>query len=193
MFRRATSTRASPGSTTSWQGSRRRRAISSTGAEQYLRAAGRRRSGRQRGRSGLRFYRQIHRIDVPAPPGLVDADVADVAASRLPDPYEEIVGPGTARAETPIEVVTVGVEVVLPVPLVLPRPRPVAAASPVRSRPAWFEGETRSCPVFRWHEVGAGQEIDGPAFIESDDTTVVVYPDQSGWIDELGNVRIRVT
>jgi N-methylhydantoinase A len=161
-------------------------------AEQYLRATARHDPVVTR-TVGLRFYRQIHRIDVPAPPGPVDADVAKSLLAGFRTRYEEMVGPGTARAETPVEVVTVGVEVVLPVPLVLPRPRPVAAASPVRSRPAWFEGETRSCPVFRWHEVGAGQEVDGPAFIESDDTTVVVYPDQSGWIDELGNVRIRVT
>ncbi len=161
-------------------------------AEQYLNAAGRRDLVVRRS-VGLRFYRQIHRIDVPAPPGSLDADVAATLVAGFRTRYEEIVGPGTARAETPIEVVTVGVEVSLPVPLVLPRPRPVVTAAPARTRRAWFDGEIRSCPVFRWDELGARQEINGPAFIESEETTVVVYPGQYGRIDELGNVRISVT
>ncbi len=161
-------------------------------AEQYLRAAGRRDLVVTR-TVGLRFYRQIHRIDVPAPLGSIEGEGAAQLLDEFRTRYEEIVGPGTARAETPIEVVTVGVEVALPVPLVLPRPRPVATAAPARSRRAWFEGDIRSCPVFRWEELGAQQEINGPAFIESDETTVVVYPGQSGRVDELGNVRISVT
>jgi N-methylhydantoinase A len=44
--------------------------------------------------------------------------------------------------------------------------------------------------VFRWDTLGADQEVHGPAFIESDETTVVVYPGQSTRLDRWGNVRI---
>jgi N-methylhydantoinase A len=139
---------------------------------------------------GLRFYRQIHRIDVPVPPGALDS----AGASKLVDDflrrYEQIVGKGTARLEVPVEVVTIGVEVLIPVPLVLPPVRSQGDADPIGSRPAWFAGETTSCPVYRWDSLGADQELQGPAFIESDQTTVVVYPGQSTRLDRLGNVRI---
>ena len=139
---------------------------------------------------GLRFYRQIHRIDVAAPPGPLDAVAASGLVDGFRSRYEQIVGKGTARPEVPVEVVTVGVEVLIPVPLVLPPIRSRGDAKPIGARPAWFAGETASCPVFRWDALGADQEVRGPAFIESDETTVVVYPGQSTRLDRWGNVRI---
>jgi N-methylhydantoinase A len=44
--------------------------------------------------------------------------------------------------------------------------------------------------VYGWDGLGAGQEVKGPAFIESEETTVVVYPGQSTRLDQLGNIRI---
>jgi N-methylhydantoinase A len=139
---------------------------------------------------GLRFYRQIHRIDVSAPPGVLGPAEADQLLEAFRRRYELIVGKGTARYDTPVEVVTVGVEVLIPVPLVLPPSRPPGDAAPVRVRPAWFAGETSPCPVYAWDELGAGQEVKGPAFIESEETTVVVYPGQSTRLDHLGNIRM---
>jgi N-methylhydantoinase A len=139
---------------------------------------------------GLRFYRQIHRIDVPAPPGPVDGAGATRLVEAFLGRYEQIVGKGTARLEVPVEVVTIGVEVLIPVPLVLPPVRSHGDAGPVGTRPAWFDGQTTSCPVYRWDALGADQEVQGPAFIESDQTTVVVYPGQTTRLDHLGNVRI---
>ncbi len=96
---------------------------------------------------GLRYYRQIHRIDLPAPPPPLQAADADRLLDAFRRRYELIVGRGTARLDTPVEVVTLGVEAVIPVPLVLPPSRPpvsrplagggrrgsVATRAPVRS------------------------------------------------------------
>jgi N-methylhydantoinase A len=139
---------------------------------------------------GLRFYRQIHRIDIAAPSGPVDGAAADRMLDAFRNRYEQIVGRGTARHDTPVEVVTIGVEAVIPVPLVLPSSRPPGDAVPAGARRAWFAGETCSCPVYPWDSLGAGQEVKGPAFIESDQTTIVVYPGQTTRVDHLGNVRI---
>jgi N-methylhydantoinase A len=139
---------------------------------------------------GLRFYRQIHRIDLPlaAPP----LDVADVDGllEEFRRRYERLVGAGTARAGTPVEVVNLGVHVAIPVPEVaLPR-RPAGTTEPARHRTAWFEGTRRDCPVFSWDALGAGQRIDGPAFVESAQSTVVVYPGHLAEVDEFANIRV---
>jgi N-methylhydantoinase A len=139
---------------------------------------------------GLRFYRQIHRIDIPVPPGPLDAAVATALVDAFRSRYEQIVGTGTARRQVTVEVVTIGVEVLIPVPLVLPPVRSRRSAEPIGGRPAWFGGETTTCPVYDWDSLGADQEIKGPAFIESAQTTVVVYPGQSTRLDQLGNLRI---
>jgi N-methylhydantoinase A len=139
---------------------------------------------------GLRFYRQIHRIDLPLGPQALGAADVDGLLEEFSRRYERLVGAGTARAGTPVEIVNLGVHVAIPVPEVgLPR-RPSGTAAPARSRSAWFEGTRRDCPVFSWDALGAGQTIEGPAFVESAQSTVVVYPDHVARVDEFANIRI---
>jgi N-methylhydantoinase A len=140
---------------------------------------------------GLRFYRQIHRIDVAVPPGLIDEAGAEDLLHLFRTRYERIVGQGTARLDTPIEAVTVTVEVIVPVPATVAAIRPPGEAPPHGARAAWFEGLIE-CPVYRWEAMGAEQQVKGPAFIESDQTTVVVYPGQSSRVDSTGNVHIEL-
>lgn len=140
---------------------------------------------------GLRFYRQIHRIDLPVGPGPLGPGDADHLLGAFRQRYERLVGAGTAREDTPVEVVAQGVTVGLPVPRVTTPHRAETVAAPVRTRPAWFGGAMVECPVFRWDDVGAGQTIEGPAFVESDQSTAVAYPDQTVVVDGFGNLRIE--
>ena len=89
---------------------------------------------------------------------------------------------------------SVSVDITISVPVVTPPARPGAPPDtpPSRTREAWFDGTLSACAVLPWDALGAGQEIKGPAFIESDQTTVVIYPGQTSTIDEIGNVRIGV-
>ena len=61
---------------------------------------------------------------------------------------------------------------------------------PTRTRTAWFEGARHTCPVYSWDTLGAGQTIAGPAFVESAQSTVVVYPAHEAQVDEFANIRI---
>jgi N-methylhydantoinase A len=141
---------------------------------------------------GLRYYRQLHRIDLALPAGSLDAAGLEALLAEFRLRYERLVGEGTARTETPIEAVTVGLELVVDVPRAMPPLRPIGVARPVRRRSARFDGAAVDCPVFRWDDVGAGQRIAGPAFVESEQTTVVIYPDQAATADRFGNVRIEL-
>ncbi|MCW3819069.1 hydantoinase/oxoprolinase family protein [Micromonospora sp. DR5-3] len=139
---------------------------------------------------GLRFYRQLQRIDLPVPAGPVDADVIEDLLARFHKAYELVVGPGSAPPDTPVEVVAVGVAAVRPIVVPEPSPRPRRGAQPVRTTPTWFSGQADDWPVYRWEALGGGQRITGPCLVESDQTTVVVYPGQALQALPGGDLRL---
>jgi N-methylhydantoinase A len=135
----------------------------------------------------LRFHRQQRRVELP---------VESWDAAALPEldrafrkRYEEIVGPATAPAGTPVEVVAVGVRLTVGVPVPSFAPRPATRADPTGHRTAWFDAAV-PCPVYAWAELGAGQAIPGPAFIESAQTTVIVPPGHHARADAAGHLHL---
>ena len=139
---------------------------------------------------GLRFYRQIHRIDLALEAGPLTPGQADLLIDAFRQRYERMVGAGTARDDAPVEVVNLGVHVVVPVPPAALPVRPAGVARPERTRAAWFAGARVPCPVYQWGAVGAGQALEGPAFVESAQSTAVVYPGQTAMVDQFANIRI---
>jgi N-methylhydantoinase A len=142
---------------------------------------------------GLRFYRQIHRIDLPVPDGPVDGTVAAALLHAFADRYERIVGPGSAPPDTPVEAVSVGVEAVRPVTPPPPAPRPVARTEARTVREAWFNGQLLACPVYEWHALGVDQHLAGPCLVESPTTTLVVNPGQGVRADPAGDLHLHLT
>jgi N-methylhydantoinase A len=142
---------------------------------------------------GLRFFRQVHRIDVALGEGHLDPAGAAAVLAEFRRRYERIVGEGTAHAGTPVELVAMSVQVALPVEPVLPE---AAASDGARAetgvRRAWFDGDWRDCPVISWGRLGPGDKVDGPAFVESEETTAVVFPGQTAPVDRLGNLRMAL-
>ena len=78
----------------------------------------------------------------------------------------------------------------VPVPPAALPVRPAGVARPERTRGAWFAGARVPCPVYQWSAVGAGQAVDGPAFVESAQSTAVVYPGQTAVVDQFANIRV---
>lgn len=135
---------------------------------------------------GLRFYRQLHRLEVPFEPG---ASAADLIA-RFHERYEHVVGHGTAPTDAPVEVVSVAVEARLATTVPAARPRRAAAAGPHRTADAVFDGRRRDCPVYLWDDLGAGQRVDGPAFVESATTTAIVPPGCAVTVSAGGDLHL---
>ncbi len=148
---------------------------------------------------GLRYYRQVNLIEVPVPDGVVDRSSVNGLVDAFRRRYEQVVGAGTSNDETPVELVRVSVSVSFPAPQVRPsRPLGSAArtgigATATASRRAWFDGGWVDCSVHRWDDLGVGQAITGPAFIESDETAIVVYPGLVATIDAGGHARLART
>ena len=105
--------------------------------------------------------------------------------------YERMVGRGTAREDAPVEVVNLGVQVVRP-GAAGGTPRPCRPGRPGRRGPAPPGSTAPGCPArcTNGATLGAGQAIEGPAFVESAQSTVVVYPGQTAVVDQFANIRI---
>ena len=140
---------------------------------------------------GLRFQRQLHQLDIPVGKVPLTAEDALAAEADFKARYEAIVGKGSSYTDTAIEVPTVTVEARVAVPSPdFSQPQPKSAARAVRVRSAWFDGSAVETPVYQWSDLGEGSRIAGPAFIESEQTTAVIYPGQQAVCDGAGNLTL---
>jgi N-methylhydantoinase A len=163
------------------------------GAGGQLRGAGQSDAAIEIRRSaGLRFYRQIHRLDIEIPDGPVTAAVAKDLVRRFHARYELVVGAGTAPAGTPVEAVSVAVEALLPTAIPASAPLGKTPADPVGYVPAFFDGAERECPRYAWPALAAGQRIDGPAFVESQTTTAVLQAGQQAEVTAAGDLFVKM-
>ena len=64
-------------------------------------------------------------------------------------------------------------------------------AARLETRPVWFDGAERSCPVWERDRLPERAELTGPAIIEEFGATTVVLPGWRGALDGLGNVRLE--
>jgi N-methylhydantoinase A len=139
---------------------------------------------------GLRYVRQLNLIDVPLDTAALDATAVPRLLAAFRERYERLVGEGTSNAGTPIEVVRVAVSIASTPPDIVPSAPPIHGSTKRRSRRAWFAGREVDCDVHAWGALSSGSRITGPAFIESEQTTVVVYDGQVATIDDIGNVHL---
>ncbi|ELY51708.1 hydantoinase/oxoprolinase family protein [Natronolimnohabitans innermongolicus] len=54
----------------------------------------------------------------------------------------------------------------------------------------YFDGDTDETPIYDRTELRPGNELDGPAIVTDDDSTVVVQPDHVATIDRYANIEI---
>lgn len=145
----------------------------------------------------LRFLRQTESVEVAVGGGELRPDAVDGLLAAFRRRYEEIVGRGTARADTPVEVIGVAVHAVVPAPVTTatgpgaPTRAGDARGATTPRRDIWMAGTVRAVPVHDWAGLAAGQQVGGPAVIEAPHTTVVVHPGQVVTVDAAANLRIE--
>jgi len=139
--------------------------------------------------AALRFYRQQRRIELPVA-GRLDAAELTRLDTAFRKRYEEMAGDGTARGDTPVEVVGVAVTVVAGVTTPASSPRAAGDSEPAGERTAWFGAREHRCAVYDWDTMRAGGAIAGPVFVESARTTVVVPPGHRVRMDSHGHLHL---
>jgi len=142
--------------------------------------------------AGMRYRGQSYEVAVPVPSLRGPDDVADLT-QRFHDAHQRRYG-HMARAEA-VEIVNFQVTAVglIPQPAMKPFAKTTASPQPPAARRAWFDAENaREVPVFRRSALQPGMRIEGPAIIEEQTSTIVLYPGQRAEMDEYLNIECTV-
>jgi N-methylhydantoinase A len=143
----------------------------------------------------MKFRRQVHNVRIPAPSGdLAESDIESLL-STFEATYERIYGKGTAYRKAGVEVSNFIVTATSRTYKPNLRSMPIEGKDSSRAR----IGERRvfydhfvSTPVFEMELLRPGNEIEGPAVIESAATTVLLHPKQLARVDSYLNLLLEI-
>ena len=147
----------------------------------------------------LQLSGQVHAVRVPVEAADLDAgDGGEGVISRFVELYEAKYGAGTAYRQAGVEAMTFTVEATarLPVPTADLLPSEGTDSSHARKgeRPVHLGGSGfEAVAVYDVERLRPGNELPGPAVLESEDTTVLVRPGQRLRVDGLLNLRIALS
>ena len=140
----------------------------------------------------MRYLDQIYEVTVPLPDTtLPDAEFLARLTANFHQRYEELYSYNQQDQE--VRLVTLRAAAVGKLARIaqLDRAGEASGASPAGSRPAYL-GEWQETPTYASDELPAGAEIAGPAILESEFTTILVWPGDHATIDAMGGVKLRV-
>jgi N-methylhydantoinase A len=155
--------------------------------------------GRQRFEFSLdvRHKGQINEVEVLLESPRLKSDYESQLRKRFVERYEQLYGRGSALAGAQLEIVVCR----LRARALTPRPRLVSSKKGTKRIPAkavlkkreiyWPDlGGHRPTPVYDGDRLVIGNQIKGPAIVETADTTVVVHPRATLRLDPLGNFEL---
>jgi len=155
--------------------------------------------GRQRFEFSLdvRHKGQINEVEVLLASSGLKSDYESPLRKRFVERYEQLYGRGSALAGVQLEIVVCR----LRARALTPRPRlastkkgtkRIAAKAVLKKREIYWPdlGGHRPTPVYDGDRLLIGNRIEGPAVVETADTTVVVHPRTTLRLDELGNFEL---
>jgi N-methylhydantoinase A len=152
----------------------------------------------------LKFRRQVHVVRMPLQDGTLSAEDLERLNDEFEETYERRYGKGSAFRAAGTELTTFSVEGTGRVAKPELRKQEPSAQIPADARAgtrtAYFvDAEDPSAPprametpLFRLPGLVAGNELTGPAIIETPVTTIVVQPGQRASVDAYLNVLIAV-
>ncbi len=136
----------------------------------------------------LRYAGQGYELTIPYEP----SDTMTALRSRFDAAHKAMFG--HSAPQEPVEIVSYRLQGTgLVPPITLPKAvrlnQPLAYALRER-RPMWFDGIETECPVYDREKLDIGVDIPGPAVVEQFDCTTVIYPGQTGQVDETNHLFI---
>ena len=144
----------------------------------------------------MRYLDQIYEVTVPLPdPALPDSEFIARLTSNFHRRYEELYSYNQQSQE--VRLVTLRVTVAGKLPRMAHpstgsgQDGDKSAASPVGSRRVYL-GEWTEASTYAADSLPAGTEIAGPAILESDFTTILVWPGDHARVDSMGGVELRM-
>jgi N-methylhydantoinase A len=145
----------------------------------------------------MRHRGQINEVEIGIDAGSLGADCETELRQRFVTRYEQLYGRGSALQGARLEIVTIRLRAraLTPRPQFVRMPAGVSMPPPEARRPAreiwWSEQKSLlATPVFDGERLHCGARLDGPAIVETRDTTVVIHPGTRLRVDELGNFEL---
>ncbi len=143
--------------------------------------------------AGMRYRGQSYEVAVDVP-DMNSAGGLEILAQRFHDAHQRRYGhmaEGEAVEIVNFKVTGVGL---IPKPALAALPHgPSTLPPPVERRQAWLDRATAvEIPVWRRRQLGPGMRIEGPAVIEEQTSTTVLYPGQNATVDRYGNIEITI-
>jgi len=142
----------------------------------------------------LRYDGQAFEVRVEVPAGTVDAGLAAAVLARFHDEHERLYGycyrdrPGHGVEWVNVRLTGVGP---LDAPPLAPARPGTGTVVPTGSRPVFFAGAWHDTPVVWRPDLGAGDEVRGPAVVEEYGSTLPVPPGVRVAVDRLGALVAR--
>jgi N-methylhydantoinase A len=142
----------------------------------------------------LRYDGQAFEVRVDVPAGTVDAELAATVLRRFHDEHERLYG--YCYRDEPnhgVEWVNVRLTGISPLdaPEIAPVPSGTGTVLPRTVRPVFFDGAWHDTPVVWRGDLGAGDEVHGPAVIEEYSSTLPLPPGVRAVVDRLGTLVVR--
>jgi N-methylhydantoinase A len=147
----------------------------------------------------MRHKGQINEVEVTLPWDEAVEPFQQSLAQEFYARYEQLYGRGASFKGARLEIVTFRVRMMADTPRPRLRSANDASGSAVqqtktRSRPVYWDElrGTRETPIYDGTRLTSGTRVDGPAIVETPDTSVVVRPGQHLVLDALGNFELNL-
>ena len=145
----------------------------------------------------VRHKGQINEVEVLLPSDRLAVGYEATLRKLFVERYEKLYGRGSALQGAQLEIVVCR----LRARALTPQPKLVKSSRQSRKIPAgakrkaraiyWSDlGKSRATPVIDGEKLASGNQLKGPAIVETADTTVVVHPGRTLRVDALGNFEI---
>ena len=144
--------------------------------------------------SDIRYAGQGYELEVPVPSGTLNEAEMEGLSERFHEAHRQMYG--YATRDRPLEVVNLRVTALttLPRPSLVPvelngRKDPDAAREPDRN--VYFRGRSVPTPIYHRILLRPGDVVNGPAIIEQEDSTTVVWEGQTSTVDAYSNLLLE--
>ncbi len=146
----------------------------------------------------MRYQGQSYELQLPFPPGPVDNEALGQVMEEFHALHQRVYG--HRDSDHLVEIVTIRVILSQTPPKVWAPPEgragkadPGDAQKSVRKAYFLEAGGLVDTSIFAREALSPGMEIAGPAIVEQEDTTTVVYPGHTASVDSFGNILMDIT